>query len=151
MPHVHLCHGAAHIQPHHGIAPCPSAPLYSHLCLEMPGDLLAASEHKERSLCSACCQHLSTSPEWEHCPSCVGAVRVLCGWVDPCVSREEPMLSSWWLMRSTFVVMVHHHQQVKDLLGCSLLLQFYSSIAQGRCSAEEWELTRCRNELVSIH
>lgn len=67
-----------------------------------------------------------------HCPSCVGAVRVLCGWVDPHVSREEHMLSSWWFLRSTFMLMVHHHQQLKDPLGCSLHLEFFSSIAQGR-------------------
>lgn len=118
MPCVHHCRedGSRHLGwGFSHVCPCPhpatpwdcSTSICPIVFPFMPGDaspdLVVATEHKGTSLCSACCQHLSTCPGWEHCPSCVGAVRVLCGWGDPRVSREEHELSSWWFMRNTFI------------------------------------------------
>lgn len=112
FPRVCSCHGAAPIQLHRGIAPWSSAPLYSYLCLEMSHQICLLPQ-----LVLCLLPALSTSPGWELCPSCAGAVRVLCGWVDPRVSCEEHMLSSWWFMRNMFMLIICPHQQVKDSFG----------------------------------
>lgn len=114
-------------------------PLYSHLCLEIPQQICLLPLNTRSHACALPALSLLC-----------GAVRVLCGWVDPHVSHEEHMFSSWWFMRSMFMLMVRHHQQVRGALYTSSFILPLPKAGDPR-SAEERELTRCRNELVSIH
>lgn len=160
IPHVHLCYG---------FSPCRSLPWGCptsictwdcsvsictiglpnvHLCHgDASPDLLAATEHKGISPSSACCQHLSTCPGCEHCTPCWRHQGALWLGGAPCVL---------WGTRAWFgrIAADTTSRQRTLVMGCSLHLRFYFFNCLRKmtcCSAEEQELTRCRNELVSNH
>lgn len=75
FPCVCPCHGAAHIQLHHGIAPCPSAPLYCHLCLEIPHQICLLPLNTRSQACALSALSLlgwgCQGPLWLGGPPCI--------------------------------------------------------------------------------